>query len=277
MTLAAGKVWSKVLELLTPDSVWEVKTGNVVATIRGTAFGVSYFNGQSHIIVSEDKVETSAIDPETGEKIPGTETALSANQFSSIKNEDIPQIKISRKLKVSDLKEAPAEIREWFERNREEDVKFEEKFGKLMELREVGTIREEAPIQTPSQEQSPLQKPQPEEIAVKPEKLTVETVGNLAKITERDRIEFSAILIMSDGAKKNITAEAKWHVIGPIGRIISPGVFEAALAPEVSELGTAPGRIAATWKDPASGQELIGATEIFNVEAKIPEILPTEG
>jgi hypothetical protein len=39
--LSAGRMWSKVMELATPDSAWEVETPSAVATVRGTAFGTS--------------------------------------------------------------------------------------------------------------------------------------------------------------------------------------------------------------------------------------------
>lgn len=51
-----GRVWSKIFELATPESLWQVKTSNAVATVRGTSFGVEYQKGKSRIIGSEHTV-----------------------------------------------------------------------------------------------------------------------------------------------------------------------------------------------------------------------------
>ena len=42
LNLLWGRVWSKVITVLTPESAWEVKTTSAVAVVRGTAFGVEY-------------------------------------------------------------------------------------------------------------------------------------------------------------------------------------------------------------------------------------------
>lgn len=56
--LVVGRVWSKIIELATPDSEWEVKTANAVATVRGTAFGMeSDKKKKTKIIGSENNVQ----------------------------------------------------------------------------------------------------------------------------------------------------------------------------------------------------------------------------
>ncbi len=323
MTLAIGKVWSKILELATPDSLWEVKTSNAVATVRGTSFGVDFLNGRSRIMVAENKVKTAAIDPKTKEIIPGVETVVSANQMSAIKDEDIPQIKVNLEIKAVEIKEAPADVKAWVEQNQKEDIKFEQKIEEIKKSgAEEKALREEFRKEIYKEFETQIKAEQTEEIkpiesqpikqeipvvppkegvkiesqteipstqnkieggggvlpgGVKERGLEVGADRDLSRVTEGDKIKFSATFIMKDGTKKDVTTVAKWTVIGPIGKMITPGIFEAMLSPEFSEMGRAPGSIAATWKDPISGQELTGSTPIFYVEAYVPGTLEQNG
>ncbi len=63
--LLAGRLWSKVVALLTPDSHWEIRTTNAVVNVRGTAFGMAYEDGRSTVIGSENKVEVKSATEET--------------------------------------------------------------------------------------------------------------------------------------------------------------------------------------------------------------------
>ncbi|MBP6855954.1 MAG: FecR domain-containing protein [Candidatus Pacebacteria bacterium] len=60
--LKAGTVWSKIIGLATPSSVWEVTTDTTVAAVRGTAFGVERTKTQSRIIGFENTVSVFARD-----------------------------------------------------------------------------------------------------------------------------------------------------------------------------------------------------------------------
>lgn len=60
--LTAGHVWSKILELTTPESYWEIETSNAVAAVRGTSFGVEYLNNSTKVLVSENLVSVVAKD-----------------------------------------------------------------------------------------------------------------------------------------------------------------------------------------------------------------------
>ena len=103
-------------------------------------------------------------------------------------------------------------------------------------------------------------------------KIEIAPSGSLASVTEGDAIVFRVFAIMEDGTRKEITAEAKYQVIGEIGEIISPGVFRAKLlSPLAQETGIVPGQVVAVWKDPTSGKEFLASTPLFKVKAKIEE------
>ncbi len=56
LKLESGRVWSRMLKLLDLDSTIEVKTSDVVATVRGTTFGVGKDADGTQIAVSESVV-----------------------------------------------------------------------------------------------------------------------------------------------------------------------------------------------------------------------------
>lgn len=66
--LIAGRIWSKIVELSTNESYWEVETANAVAAVRGTAFGVEYENDETMIVGWENTVEVQSIDMYSGKK-----------------------------------------------------------------------------------------------------------------------------------------------------------------------------------------------------------------
>lgn len=93
LKLLAGKVWSKVFELATPDSTWEVSTPNSVATVRGTAFAVGYNNGKSSLMVSEHKVAMAVLDTTNDTKIPHLETLVNEGEQLDMNDLDIRVMK----------------------------------------------------------------------------------------------------------------------------------------------------------------------------------------
>ncbi len=79
-SLATGRVWSKVIGLLTPDSLWQVETPNAVAKVRGTAFGVSYATGTSLFVGSEHDVSVFLKDKDTDKEFKDASTTVKENQ-----------------------------------------------------------------------------------------------------------------------------------------------------------------------------------------------------
>ncbi len=54
--LEAGKIWTRLEKVLGTDESFSVESSDVVATVRGTAFGVSFENGQVDIKVADSQV-----------------------------------------------------------------------------------------------------------------------------------------------------------------------------------------------------------------------------
>lgn len=87
--LTIGRVWSKVVGLATPESSWEVKTSNTVATVRGTAFGVGYKkDGTSWVLGSEHTIAVAPLDPKTKKKIASAEVPLGESSLIQLNDTD---------------------------------------------------------------------------------------------------------------------------------------------------------------------------------------------
>src|SRR3989344_1994972 len=94
LNLLWGRVWSKVITVLTPESVWEVKTTNAVAVVRGTAFGVEYIEeGKSNVVGYENKVEVKLIDPETKKIMPAVAMIVEAKKSLEVTKSAIEHMK----------------------------------------------------------------------------------------------------------------------------------------------------------------------------------------
>ncbi len=82
--LVAGNLWSKIMKLATPESVWEVQTTNAVAAVRGTAFGMSFFEGNTRVIGSEHNIEVNPVNPETGDVIESQRVVVEEQKYLEI-------------------------------------------------------------------------------------------------------------------------------------------------------------------------------------------------
>lgn len=131
LTLSVGRIWSKIIALTTADSLWEVKTANAVATVRGTAFGVDFVQGRSRIFGSEKQIRAAAVDPQTGGVIKGTEKTVSPQKFLEIDSKNIPAIKTNPELIV--IKDIPPTVagEDFFRRNEEADQVIDKKLKEL--------------------------------------------------------------------------------------------------------------------------------------------------
>lgn len=76
-----GKVWSKIIELVTPESRWEVTTSQTVATVRGTAFGIEVDDSGTNVIGSENTVAVIPINPKTGQRDDTATVVLSESDI----------------------------------------------------------------------------------------------------------------------------------------------------------------------------------------------------
>src|SRR3989344_2013821 len=292
--LILGRVWSKILSLATPDSSWEVETSNAVATVRGTAFGMEYINGNSSVIGSENKVEVAILDPETKKAVKDTIVTIEPNKQIDIKKEDIEKIKTGKKL--LEVRAISVEIKkeEWIVKSKAEDEKINQKIERLkekrLEMQEIKkeirqeireTIKEKIEKQINTLEprknaaETQIERQTDAKLPVKTPVLpevnsTVLTTGSLSvipnraigELTEGEVISFKAI-VMKNGIKINVTNEVEWKVIGFIGDINAQGVFTAKLASDVAEYGEASGTVVAIWKDTRTDEALLGKSAIF--------------
>lgn len=306
LRLATGRVWSKVFELATPQSLWEVKTSNAVATVRGTAFGVAVAADRTQIAGSEDQISVAVVDPRTDSIIPGTEVKIAAEDYTEVSPREAAA---AVKPDVRRADEAPPELQVWRVENRSKDEEVnraiqaieatgaspnevrriirEELQEKLDAIREAtpGTPGEKSSDAEPAADDAatepPGTPPQASEtpaaeagVVAKPTAVTVKVSRTLDRIVEGENVTLTATLGFTDGTSRDVTDEVAWRVLGPIGTISRQGTFTARLDPTVSELGRSSGSIAATWKDPKSGETFLGATPIFSVEAKIEVVAP---
>ncbi len=87
--LSSGKIWSKIVELATPDSLWQIKTSNAVATVRGSAFGVVSDGKTSEIVGSEHDIAVYLIDPITKENLLETPIVVAEDTYFEISDREI--------------------------------------------------------------------------------------------------------------------------------------------------------------------------------------------
>jgi len=167
INLVMGRVWSKIISLATPDSVWEVKTSTAVATVRGTAFGMEYADNKSTIIGSENKVEVSAIDPETKKAVKQAAVIVEAGKSVEIGKELAGQVAsqiamiearkqsgaampaaavaIQAKDKMIEVRDASVKMKqEWIKKAMEEDKRINEIMKEVKETKtEMKEVRNE--------------------------------------------------------------------------------------------------------------------------------------
>ncbi len=90
------------------------------------------------------------------------------------------------------------------------------------------------------------------------------------EITEGNVVQLKAIVRLSNGTTKDVTKEATWQIVGPIGSI-SQGLFTPKLDDSISEYGEYYGAILVNWKDQTSGKVFSISTQPFKVKLKFDE------
>lgn len=167
INLIMGRVWSKIISLATPDSVWEVKTSTAVATVRGTAFGMEYIDNKSTVVGSENKVEVSAIDPGTKKAMKQAAVIVEAGKAVEIGKElagqvatHIARIEAQKQSgvaatavsvatqsaeKIIEVRDASAKMKqEWIKKAMEEDKRINEIVKEVKETKtEIKEVRNE--------------------------------------------------------------------------------------------------------------------------------------
>lgn len=335
--LSVGRIWSKIVELATPDSVWQVETSNTVATVRGTAFGVSTDGKVSKIVGSQHKIAVDFKDPQSGKKLDISSKIVGEGALLLISEANILKLKELSVKKLSDSEkraeeekifaviEAPAtaalsakEADPWIRENEMKDKAIEkeieasklnnkdnknefrgelqknvlDKLDKIkrerkdkVDVKEVQTedgviLKEAIKLETkdvevrvpatPVEIKPILSVPESgaEAVPVKFEMAVVskELTGSVA---EGNNLTFKAILYGDGKEIGDVTGKAKWEVLGPIGAVITPGIFSPKLDASVIELGEGSGFIVATWINEKTGEKILGKSPLIKV---IPNI-----
>ncbi|KAA0207075.1 hypothetical protein EDM68_00585 [Candidatus Uhrbacteria bacterium] len=110
LAVEGGRIWSRMLKLLDLDSSMQVRTSDVVATVRGTTFGIIKDADGSQAAVTESVVEISG---------SAATTLLRDNQWGLFLPGGLPH-------EVRDLRPDDAWAQEHMRRDREDDAKFAE-------------------------------------------------------------------------------------------------------------------------------------------------------
>lgn len=113
----AGRVWNRMLKLLDVDSAMEIRTSDVVATVRGTSYGINKLPGCTETVVAESVVSvTTASSTE--------ETLIADNQTGIFGNADCS--KPIRKLTSEDV---------WSAQEKGKDSQFDRDYMKSLRAR----------------------------------------------------------------------------------------------------------------------------------------------
>lgn len=296
--LSVGKIWSKVVELATPDSSWNVETSNAVATVRGTAFSSEASTTSTVFVGSENDVTITPINPDTKEQMRDKEAPLTEGRFIELRtasmrdlasgrtrvnaavmtdamrraawisqneNRDTKVNEIIREVKDRGL--SPVEMRRELRRNMREELRTRLEAAGVTS----STIRQEIidrlegsvnTATTTTRATTTTTEPAP---VARPVSLTVVTLADLAlAVPEGKSVQFKAMAKFSDGTERDVTANVVWRVLGPIGSVRA-GTFQAQLDASIAEAGEGSGAIVATFTT-ASGESFLGQTPIFKVK-----------
>ncbi|MBU2566012.1 FecR domain-containing protein [Patescibacteria group bacterium] len=89
LLLEAGKVWTRLEQLLGSDDTFTVEASEVVATVRGTAFGMQLVDGDVQVIVADHQVSVSTREALRAAKDLTNSITLSAGNQIRINPQDI--------------------------------------------------------------------------------------------------------------------------------------------------------------------------------------------
>ncbi|MEI8062295.1 MAG: FecR family protein [bacterium] len=86
--LVSGGIWARAKKLVEKGEYLEIKTGNAVAVVRGTSFGLTYSNDKTILLVSEGEVSLFNKDKATGEPIASSEILVKAGGKGIVFNDN---------------------------------------------------------------------------------------------------------------------------------------------------------------------------------------------
>lgn len=310
VSLATGTLWSKVLDLVGINSSWEVTTSNAVATVRGTSFVTFASKGKTRVAGIEHAVSVQPLEPHTHQHLAtSTQTNVTANAQVTIEDAQIPTLASGkthlatmaavgistdatyktfekREKNFDSLRDSlnaklgnGPEFRKEFRASQVKDFQNQilERRTKFLEPRTQNTAATTTnPGTTTPKTTTPPVTTTPAPTA-HPVSLSVTSDQDLRiGLTDGDTATFHAILVFSDGTKKDVTSSVKWNVINNIGVFPTPGTFHAQLSANAAELGTVPGAIYATFTG-TDGKELNAPSPAFNIHAFVSAQTTTNG
>lgn len=131
--LIAGRVWSKIIELATSDSFWEVETTNAVAAVRGTSFGMEYTDDETQVIGLENTVEVEAIDSTTSEHFGRAK--ITPDAMLKIRRDVVDRVRANREALSAEVGVLPQTIKDkpWVVRAIKADEVIKKRVGELKE------------------------------------------------------------------------------------------------------------------------------------------------
>ena len=296
--LTIGKIWSKVVELATLDSSWEVQTSNAVATVRGTAFNSIVKGKKAMFTGSENTVAIMPIDPKTHERLQDQEVLVTRDEEVEISSDQLDDIASHKQKMIIETHKADIAVDEWINQNEDEDTTVNEAMHDLKtEMKDQlldgdripANLRDELRLYIKKRLNDFYEAHQKEmnieNIDVPPLEPSTDVVSFDVTLISPDplpdpvlegtRIVAQAMLEFSDGTVEDITKEGEWNVLGPIGYMISPGIFMAELDSSVSKFGESSGAITVTFIDPITNESYFVKTPIFKVATALPTTVTT--
>jgi len=118
-----GRTWSQVKKLINPKSSYEIETHTTVATVRGTAFGVSVDQNQTvDFIVEEGQIEAQVVERVDGQRRLVAKTLINPNETAHWEKPDLKKTEFAMIEFSARPVEKDREINNW-----KEEIKYEVK------------------------------------------------------------------------------------------------------------------------------------------------------
>ena len=92
LELLGGELWSRTKKSAEKGEFYQIKTGNAVAVVRGTSFGLSYSKNKTVLLVATGTVSIFNKDPSTGELLVDTEAVVTAGKKAIVLGNNPPVV-----------------------------------------------------------------------------------------------------------------------------------------------------------------------------------------
>jgi len=151
-----GRTWSQVKKLLNPKSSYEVETQTTVATVRGTAFGVSVDENQVvDYVVGEGQIQAQVIEKVGSERKSLAKALVNSNQKIHWEKHQLKEGEFAMIEFSPEPVEVDQELKKWKEKAR---IKLEELEPVLKEVKQKRNKKREQDLKERERNQSILKK-----------------------------------------------------------------------------------------------------------------------